>query len=128
MGRANRATDFGLTEPGTDPGESPVIGRAAHSTTAAPPRAIRHTFSSRHRRASCHSPLYWRFTAVNGTLSVRTGEPARRRQALHGFRPPLGTPSDPTDAGTRDQGGQGHRRSLIGTPGVQSAEREAPRR
>jgi hypothetical protein len=128
MGRADRATDFGLTEPGTDPGESSVFDHAAHSTLAAPPRAIRHTFSRRHRRRSCHSPLRWRFTAVNGTLSVRTGERARSRQAIHGFLPPVGTPSDPTDAGRLAQRRQRHLRSLVGTPSVQSAVRQGPRR
>ena len=127
MGRVGRTTDFGLTEPGTDPGESPVIGHPTHGRPAAPPRAIRHSFSRRHRRRSWHLPLCWRFTAVTGTLSVPTGEAARPRQAVHGFRPSVGTPSDPIDVRTSEPGGQRHPRSLVGTPDVQSAEREAQR-
>jgi hypothetical protein len=127
MGRANRATHFGLTEPGTDPCESHVIGHAAHSRPAAPPRALRHTFSRRHRGRSWHSPLCWRFTAVNGTLSVPTGEPATRSEAIHWFCPPVGTPGDPTDPRTHESGCPRPPRSLVGTARVQFAEREAPR-
>jgi hypothetical protein len=128
MGGANRATHFGLTEPGPDPGESPVFGHATHSAAAAPPRTIRHTLSRRHRGRSWHSPLCWRFTAVNGTPSVRTGGPEGSGQAVLGFRRPFGTPNDPTDARTRESGRPRPRRSLVGTAGVQRAEWEVPRR
>jgi len=127
MGRANRATDFRLAEPGTDPGESAVIGHAAHSAAAASPRTIRKTFSRCHCGRSWHSPLCWRFTAINGTPGVPKGEPARRRQAVGGFRPLSGTPNDPIDAGTRESGGLRRPRSLVGTASVRLEQREGRR-